>query len=157
MQMQVAIVYFTTAYAKTRGDLYHNGTAMYYIAGLIDFNVRGVEALMNYPVVYSALTFGMLFCEISIPFLIWFRTTRPYAVAMGLLLHLWIIGFMILPVFGLLMIATYLCFFSEEEYERAMEWLRSRYGATGPGRALARVPEKLLAARWFLWLSGRRR
>jgi len=156
MQLQVALIYVTTAYAKTRGDLYHTGAAMYYISGLIDFNVRGVETLMNYPVLYSALTFGMLFFEIAIPFLIWFRATRPYAVAMGILLHLWIMACMILPVFGILMIATYLCFFSEEEFERAVEWLKHRYGGTRLGRALARMPERLVCARWFLWLSGRR-
>ncbi|HXX93752.1 MAG TPA: HTTM domain-containing protein, partial [Planctomycetota bacterium] len=110
MQIQIALVYLTTAYAKTRGDLYHNGSAMYYVFGLVDFNVRGVEQLMNYPVLYSALTFSMLFFEIAIPFLLWFRSTRPYAVAMGMILHLWIMCFMILPVFGLLMITTYLSF-----------------------------------------------
>jgi predicted DCC family thiol-disulfide oxidoreductase YuxK len=126
MQLQVAIIYFTTAYAKTRGDLYHNGSAMYYVFGIIDFNIRGIENLMNYPVLYSALTFGMLFFEIAIAFLIWFKATRPYAVAMGILLHLWIMWCMILPVFGILMIATYLCFFSEEELEAGIAWIQKR-------------------------------
>jgi len=136
MQLQVAIVYITTAYAKTRGELYHQGSAMYYVFGIVDFNVRGVENLMNYPVVYSALTFGTLFAEIAIPFLIWFRATRPYAVAMGVLLHLWIMCCMILPVFGILMIATYVCFFTEEEFDRGALRLRNRFGGTRAWKAV---------------------
>jgi len=127
MQIQVAVIYFTTAYAKSRGDLYHNGSAMYYAFGLVDFNVHGIENLMNYPVLYSAMTFGMLFIVVSLPFLIWFRASRPYAIAMGILLHLWIMWCMTLPVFGILMIATYLCFLTDEEFSALMAWSRARW------------------------------
>lgn len=142
MQIQVALIYFTTAYAKSRGDMYHNGSAMYYAFGLVDFNVHGIENLMNYPVVYSAMTFAMLFIEISLPFLIWFRASRPYAIAMGIALHLWIMWCMTLPVFGILMIATYLCFLTDEEFEGLKGWFHARRvrlaqlrdRLTGPGR-----------------------
>jgi hypothetical protein len=143
MQLQVAIVYITTAYAKTRGELYHQGSAMYYVFGIVDFNVRGIENLMNYPVLYSALTFGTLFVEVSIPFLIWFRATRPYAVVLGVLLHLWIMVCMILPVFGILMVTTYICFFREEDCEQAREWLKERFGQTRVWRALGELAVKV--------------
>lgn len=61
---------------------------MYYVFGIVDFNVQGIENLMNYPALYSAMTYDMLFVEISLPFLICFRTSRPYAIVMGFLLHL---------------------------------------------------------------------
>lgn len=128
MQVQVAVIYLVTVYAKSRGGLYHNGSAMYYVFGLVDFNKRGVEQLMNYPVVYSALTYGVMAAELAIPFLLWFRATRPYAAAVGLLAHGWIIAFMIIPVFGILMPATYLPFFTEEEFSAATARLR-RLGA----------------------------
>lgn len=127
MQLQVAIIYFVSAYAKWSGDLYRNGSAMYYIFGLTDFNIRGVEKLMNYPVIYSTLTFTTLFVEIAIPFLMWFRAARPYAVVMGLGLHLWIMIVMTIPVFGILMVATYISWFSEEELEEALAWFRKRF------------------------------
>ena len=155
MQLQVALIYFTTVYAKSRGDLYHNGSALYYVFGIVDFNVRGIENLMNYPVLYSALTFATLFAEIAISFLIWFRATRPYAVALGIILHLWIMWCMVLPVFGILMVATYLCFFTEAEYEGAKEWLRARFGHTRAWRLAEQVPDRLLAAPWFRRLAGR--
>jgi len=34
MQIQVALIYITTAIQKTRGDLYRSGSAMYYISDL---------------------------------------------------------------------------------------------------------------------------
>jgi hypothetical protein len=156
MQLQVALIYFTTVYAKSRGDLYHNGSAMYYVFGIVDFSVHGIENLMNYPVLYSALTFATLFAEIAISFLIWFRATRPYAVALGILLHLWIMWCMVLPVFGILMIATYLCFFTEEEYEGAREWLRARFGQSRAWRFTEQLPARLLGTTWFRILAGRR-
>ena len=156
MQLQVALIYFTTVYAKSRGDLYHNGSAMYYVFGIVDFSVHGIENLMNYPVLYSALTFATLFAEIAISFLIWFRATRPYAVALGILLHLWIMWCMVLPVFGILMVATYLCFFTEEEYDGAKEWLRIRFGNTRLWRIAEQMPEQLHASPWFRRLAGRR-
>jgi hypothetical protein len=143
MQLQVAVIYFVSAYAKWSGDLYRDGSAMYYVFGLIDFNIRGVENLMNYPVVYSALTFATLFVEIAIPFLMWFRAARPYAVLMGLLLHLWIMIAMTIPVFGILMVTTYLSWFSEEEFDQALAWCRRRFGGTRLFRALEGVPSRL--------------
>jgi len=63
---------------------------------------------------------------------------------------------MVLPVFGVLMIATYLCFFTEEEYEGTMNWLRQRFGQTRVWRLAEEIPGRLLAAPWFRRLAGRR-
>src|SRR5262249_44478018 len=114
------------------GDLYHEGTAMYYVFGLIDYNIHGVERLMNYPVLYSSLTFATLFAEVALPFLLFFRATRPYAVFLGLGLHAWIMVYMTIPVFGILMVATYIGFFSEEELNQALDQFRRRF--VHPGR-----------------------
>jgi len=147
MQFQIAIIYFVSAYAKWSGDLYRNGSAMYYVFGLIDFNIRGVERLMNYPVIYSGLTFAMLFVEIAIPFLMWFHAARPYAVVMGLLLHLWIMIVMTIPVFGILMVATYISWFSEEEFEGGFDRLRKAFGGTRWWARLSAVPETVVLPR----------
>lgn len=132
MQIQVVVIYLVTAYAKTRGDLWHSGEAMYYIWGLVDFHIRGVEQLMNYPLLYSSMTFLVLLTEISLPYLLWFRASRPFAVFMGLCLHGWIMIFMTLPVFPILMMATYIPFFSDGELETVLEKVRKRFS---PSRA----------------------
>ena len=124
LQVQCAVIYLVTIYAKSRGGLYHDGTAMYYVFGLVDFNLRGVEQLMNHPVLCSFLTYAVLGVELTIPFLLWFRASRPYAVLLGLFAHGWIMLFMNIPVFGALMLATYLPFFTEREFQRAAVRIR---------------------------------
>ncbi len=127
MAIQVSVVYFTTAYAKSRGDLWHAGHAIYYVLGLIDFNKRGVEQLMNYPVIYSALSFATLFGEVIMAFILWFRAARPYAVLLGLFIHGWIIATMTIPVFGIIMLLVYIPFFSEEELDEGLVKWRARF------------------------------
>jgi hypothetical protein len=130
MQIQVTVLYLVTGFAKLSNELWREGVAGYYIFGLVDFNVRGVEQLMNYPVIYSATTYGALLAEFLVPILLWFRTTRLVAVAIGLGLHGWIVCFMTIPLFGPLMICSYLLFLSEGECEKL-----SRFGR----RAFSRV------------------
>lgn len=127
MQVQVTLIYFATVYAKIRGPLWNEGVALYYVFGLTDFHVRGVEQLMNYPLLYSPLTFVTLIGELTLPFLLWFRATRLYAIAIGLFLHGWMMIFMTLPVFPILMISTYIPFISEAEIDDALEWIRRRF------------------------------
>lgn len=131
MQIQVAVIYFVTAYAKSRGELWHGGEAIYYVVGLIDFHITGVEQLMNYPLIYSALTFVTLFVELSLPFLLFFRATRPYAVVAGIGLHAWTMVFMLLPVFPILMMSTYIIFFSEDELGGLLQRIRTRLKKRG--------------------------
>ena len=82
----------------------------------MDSKVHGIENLLNCPVIYSTLTYATLFVGIALPSLMWFRTAGPYAVAMGIGLHLWIMIAMTIRVFGFLMVTTYIAFYSEEEY-----------------------------------------
>jgi len=63
---------------------------------------------------------------------------------------------MVLPVFGILMIATYLCFFTEEEYDAVKEWMRKRLGHTCIWRFAEGLPGRLSAATWFRLIAGRR-
>lgn len=127
MQLQVATIYFITAYAKSRGHLWHGGEAMYYVWGLVNLHVHGVEQLMNFPLFYSTMTFITLFAELTLPYLLWFKSSRPYAVLLGIGLHLWIMFFMTIPVFSILMISTYLVFFTDEELESVLNKIKNRF------------------------------
>lgn len=127
MQVQVAVIYLATAYAKSGFDVWHSGHAMHYIFGLVDFNVRGVEQLLNYPALCAALTHATLAGEVAVPLLLWFRASRPAGMLIGVALHAWIIVAMNIPVFGTLMIATYLPFFAEDQIDGFLARRRARY------------------------------
>lgn len=126
MQMQVALIYFIASYGKLLGDRYWDGTAMYYMLGRLDIHLSGLERLMNYPAVYAPMTVAAIAMEIPLPFLLWFRRTRPYAALLGVALHAWIMVFMVIPVFGIIMIASYLTFAGEADVDRAIERMRRR-------------------------------
>ena len=126
MQMQVAFIYLMAAYGKLLGDQYWDGSAMYYMLGRLDIHVPGLERLMNYPVVYSLMSVAAVAMEIPLPFLLWFRATRPAAALLGVALHAWIVAFMVIPVFGIVMMTTYLAFYGEAEFDRAIERMRRR-------------------------------
>lgn len=134
MQVQVAVIYFGTVLYKLRDDSWRSGDAMYYVFGHVEFHVRGVEQLMNLPVLCSALSYLLVGVQLVLPLLLWRPRTRWLGVALGLLLHGWIMTAMIIPVFGLVMLCSYLCFVDEGELDAAVAALRRRLG-----RARARL------------------
>lgn len=126
MQIQVAIIYFIAAYGKMQGERYRDGSAMYYMLGRLDIHRSGLEQLMNYPAVYGAMTVAAIAMEVPLPFLLWFRATRPYASLLGVALHAWIMVFMVIPVFGIAMLTSYIAFYGEADFDRAIARLRGR-------------------------------
>ncbi|HYD48209.1 MAG TPA: HTTM domain-containing protein [Terriglobales bacterium] len=123
MQCQIALLWLMAGFHKAHGTLWYSGTAMYYVFGQVGFAAAGVETLMNYPLIYTTLTFATVFTELAIPFLLWFRASRRYAVAMVLGIQLWILCFMTLPVFPLFTIVTTVLFYDEDQL-RWPAWLR---------------------------------
>lgn len=115
MQCQIALLWLMAGYHKAHGTLWYTGSAMYYVFGQVDFTVRGVEALMNSPLVYTSFTLATVFVELAIPFLLWFRPARPYAAAMAIGVQGWILLCMTLPVFPLFTMFSTILFFEEDE------------------------------------------
>lgn len=142
MQCQIALLWFMAGYHKAHGTLWYTGSAMYYIFGQVAFTMRGVEVLMNYPLVYTSLTVATVLTELAIPFLLWFRGARPYAVAMVLGIQLWILVFMTLPVFPLYTLASTLLFFDEDELcRRHAAWRQAGTGwSVTPGNSADAEP-----------------
>lgn len=141
MQAQVTIIYLVAGGAKLIGEHYLDGTAQYYVLGRLGVHAFGVERLMDYPTLCAILTYATLSVELPLPFLLWVRATRPYATLAGILLHGWIIVFMIIPVFGIIMPVSYLPFYTESELDSAIGRLRGRLAwrrarlFVDPGRA----------------------
>lgn len=130
MQCQIALLWLMAGYHKAHGTLWYTGTAMYYIFGQIGFAAHGVEALMNYPLVYTSLTLATVFTELAIPFLLWFRRARPYAVAMIFAIQMSIALFLTLTVFPLFTLSSTLLFLDEDELPAGFAvWRKLRRGA----------------------------
>ncbi len=111
----VALIYFTTIWAKLFGEKWRNGTATWYPARLAEFYRFPVPKFANdLPMVYVT-TYGTMAVEFSLATLVFFRPLRKYVLLAGVLLHAFIEYSMNIPLFSFLMISAYVCFFEGEE------------------------------------------
>ncbi|MGH9703526.1 MAG: HTTM domain-containing protein [Candidatus Acidiferrales bacterium] len=127
IQIQIAFMYFTTFYCKTRGTTWIDGTAVWYALHYVEghrfaFPIHSLFLI-------KLLSWGTLVIEICIPLLVWFRELRYPVLIAGLCLHLGIEYAMTIPLFEWISIATYAVFIYPEDLSRAGSWIRSRLGS----------------------------
>jgi hypothetical protein len=116
IQIQVAVVYFMTALCKAAGATWTDGTALYYVLNEPEFG-RWTFGLSDSYILLSFLTYGALVLEFALPFLLWFKSSRPYAIAAGVALHVGIIFTINIPLFGEMMMLAYLSFVTPDELD----------------------------------------
>ncbi len=147
MQIQLCVVYFMTAFEKARGASWTDGTALYWVLSNREIG-RWTFGLTNHLTLINALTFGALVLEFALAFLLWFRPTRPFVAWAGVLLHLGIMLTVNIPIFGELMMATYLLFLTPYELNtlaRAVSpwrWRLRKQSRPAAPHNLARLPEQ---------------
>ncbi|HET9623756.1 MAG TPA: HTTM domain-containing protein [Kofleriaceae bacterium] len=131
-QIQIAVVYLSSAIEKTTGADWTSGHALYYVARLDDsFGKLPVPlALFGSLAVTQAMTWGVLALEWLLPFLLFWRRTRRWAIVGALVFHLAIEATMNLFLFHWLMILGILSF-SEIGELAGGSWRPWRRVATG--------------------------
>ena len=117
VQLQVCLIYFDTTIVKCSGTTWLNGTALHPV--LFNEQVRrlNVEFLAGYPILINFLTYGALGIEFGLPFLLWSRQWRPLIVWSGVALHVGIMFLLNIPLFGEMMIASYMLFMAPDELD----------------------------------------
>lgn len=117
IMIQVCFVYLFKALAKLQGELWLNGTAIYYTMRVKDFMATDWNIPLTENHYFVVLgTYFTIFWELAFPFLIWFRKTKYYILFFGVVLHVGIWIFMRIDNFSWVMISTYFVFISDEEY-----------------------------------------
>lgn len=127
LMIQVSFVYFFTALAKLQGELWLNGTAVYYTMRVRDFMATdwNIPLTENHYFVVAGTYFTLLW-EMAFPFLIWFRQTKFYIILGGVMLHLGIWIFMRIDNFSWVMMTSYLVFIKDAEYLAINNWIKSK-------------------------------
>lgn len=134
--LQVIIVYTVAGLSKVMGELWTNGTAMYYIAQVDWFTTPFFKELFKNVWLAPLAAYATLIYQLSFPFLALSRYRLPlFAVGIGF--HLGIAVMMGLITFSAIMIALELFLIPDRYYVQihraflsALEWLRGRL----PGR-----------------------
>lgn len=112
VQFEMSAIYLSTAYWKLTGSQWRDGTALYYVAQMQDVFGRGWFPTGLFELVWfvKLSTWGVLIGEIVLPFALWLRPTRRWAIALGMGLHLAIEYSMNLLLFEWIMMVGLLSF-----------------------------------------------
>ncbi|MBX3097819.1 MAG: HTTM domain-containing protein [Fimbriimonadaceae bacterium] len=127
MQIQVAIVYFTTAWHKWQGIRWRDGSATWFTAQLNEFDRFPMPAFMDQRPMVPIMTYGTLVLELALGTLVFWKPARNYVLIGGVLLHLGIEYRMNIPLFAFIMIGTYLSFIESEEWPSIVAWFNRRF------------------------------
>ena len=82
VQIQVSVVYLSTAWLKLHGPDWLHGTAVSYTARMADYNRFPLPAVLSHsPVFSAATTYWTIAIELMVGILVWNRAARPFVLA----------------------------------------------------------------------------
>jgi hypothetical protein len=130
LQLDIAIGYALTAWAKLRGATWHDGTALVRALRIEDLQRFAVpDWLLHQDVLLNLLTWGTLAFEGSFAVLVWKRRWRPWVLWIGVAFHIGIDLCFDVGFFSWAMIIGYLGFVPPEVADQVVARIRSRLPA----------------------------
>lgn len=137
IQIQVALVYLVTGLVKWNTAAWQEGSAVYYALQVGNvFKGHAPSWVMNHRELLAAMNYGTLVLECSIPFMMFYRPLRVWAVAAAVLLHTGIDLFMSIRFFSPAMYVGFLSLIDDKDWNG---WL-ARFAAVR-GRTIKREQE----------------
>lgn len=125
LQLQFCICYCHTFFCKLGGDFWVNGFACYVCTRFNDFRRFPMPDMFDNIVVYRILTYGTLFVEGTLWWMVWFKELRYWILLLGLCFHLGIELLMNIPAFEGLFMSMYILFIDPEDLRKCMNWIKS--------------------------------
>ncbi len=112
VQIQVAVVFFSSAWCKLLGETWRNGSALASISRLGDYfgRLEFLGPLMDLPWVVRGLTWGTIAIELIVPIVIWIPRFHRAALLTAVALHVSIELTMNLFLFQWIMLVGWLAF-----------------------------------------------
>lgn len=127
VQVQVAILYFTTVWHKWGGSYWRDGTATWYVPRLEEFDRFPLPAFVDdLPLVYVS-TYATLIVELLLCTAVFVPKLRKWVLLSGLALHGFIDYHFNIPLFGPLMVSTYVAFYEGDEVAAWWDRLKARW------------------------------
>lgn len=123
LQLHMCVVYLFGGISKVRGDLWWNGSALWFGLANLEYQSLDMTWTVHAPWLLAMLTHLTVFWETFYCFLIWPKLTRPLCLAMAVAVHLGIGLCLGMWTFGLVMIIANLAFVSPETVRAVVTWL----------------------------------
>lgn len=125
--VQIALVYATAGLCKVTGDLWQNGTSLFYILQSLDYSVPWVASLvLKHSTLLTFATYSTIAFQLCFPVFVWNKHLRPWILLAGVMLHLNIMLVMGLFLFGTVMCISYVSFFPDQWSQHIFEVFRKR-------------------------------
>lgn len=132
LQLEFAMGYALSAWAKLRGDMWHEGTALGMALRIKDLQRFAVpDWLFEQSVLFNLATWGTLAFEASFVFLVWNRRLRPWVLGIGVAFHLGIDIVLDIGFFSAAQWLSYLAFV----FPAAADRIVARHDPDGVGTA----------------------
>ncbi len=125
IQVQMAIAYGTTEFAKISGAQWLDGTAVYYATRLDDM-INHTLPLYDSLLFCKFLTYYTLFFEGAMFTLVWLRDLRYWVLAGTLIMHVGIDYSINLPVFEWVFMSSFITFIYPEDLTKCMDFIKSQ-------------------------------
>jgi hypothetical protein len=111
LQLHIALGYALSAWAKLRGNMWHEGTALGMALRIQDLQrFAAPEWLFGQSVLLNLLTWATLAFEATFAFLVWNRRLRPWVLWLGVAFHLGIDVVLDVGFFSAALWVSYLAF-----------------------------------------------
>ncbi len=126
IQIHLCIVYLFGGIAKLRGEMWWDGTAMWFSAVAYEYQSVDLTWIGRFPIIGAILTHVTVFWETFYCALVWQRWSRFTILGMAVAVHGGIALFLGMITFGLMMIVANLAFVEPEWIDRLVErfWKR---------------------------------
>lgn len=123
VRLQLVMVYLVSGLAKVSGELWQNGTALYYTLNIDEYSHPIAKSLVShYPIITVVGTYATLIYQVAFPWLVWNRKIRPYLLLFGSLIHIQISFVMGLFMFGLAIAVCYFSFTTNSVAQRILDY-----------------------------------
>lgn len=138
LQLHMCVIYLFGGIGKMRGETWWDGSALWLAFASLEYQSVDMTWTVRHRWLLALLTHVTVFWETFYCFLVWPKFTRPFCLAMAVLVHAGIGLCLGMPTFGLVMMIGNLAFVAPETVRGVVTWLCSLL--TFGGRAAANVP-----------------
>ena len=125
--VQLCVVYLNSSLYKVMGEQWQNGTAIYYILQVKEFNLPWISNLiLSSDILIVFITYFTVILQVAFPFLLFNRITKYIALFFVVLMHFGIAFVMGLVSFSLTMVLIDTVLISDNDYKKIYSFSRQK-------------------------------
>src|SRR5262249_30326760 len=135
IQVHMCIIYLFSGIAKAAGYQWAIGAATWLSFDMAEYRSLDMTWMASHPLLMNFMTHLTVFWELSYCALVWPALTRPWVLAMAVVVHGGIALFLGMPTFGLVMLIGKLAFVSPKTVGRFFDPFARRISLAVVGKA----------------------